>query len=52
MTRILIILFAALSAASARAEWLEHVEDGIMGTRIVVELWSDDEAAGRAGGCR
>jgi FAD:protein FMN transferase len=48
MTRILIILVAALSAASARAEWLEHVEDGIMGTRIVVELWSDDEAAGRA----
>lgn len=48
MTRILIFLVAALSTAAAHAEWLEHVEDGIMGTRIVVELWSDDKAAGRA----
>ncbi len=32
--------------SSARAEWIEHVEDGIMGTRIVVELWSDDRAQG------
>lgn len=48
MTRILIFLVAALSTATAHAKWLEHVEDGIMGTRIVVELWSDDEAGGRA----
>src|SRR5690606_14432368 len=32
--------------SSARAEWIEHVEDGIMGTRIVVELWSEDRAQG------
>lgn len=48
MTRILIFLVAALSTATAHAKWLEHVEDGIMGTRIVVELWSDDEVGGRA----
>jgi thiamine biosynthesis lipoprotein len=48
MTRILIFLVAALSTVHAHAEWVEHVEDGIMGTRIVVELWSEDEAAGRA----
>jgi FAD:protein FMN transferase len=30
----------------AQAEWLRRVEDGIMGTRIVVELWADDTASG------
>ena len=30
----------------ARAEWLHRVEDGIMGTRIVVELWADKTADG------
>jgi FAD:protein FMN transferase len=35
-------------ALPARAEWIEHVEDGIMGTRIGVELWADDAAQGRA----
>jgi thiamine biosynthesis lipoprotein len=33
---------------SAHAEWIEHVEDGIMGTRIVVELWSEDAKKGDA----
>jgi thiamine biosynthesis lipoprotein len=33
--------------AAARAEWFEHVEDGIMGTRIAVELWSEDEVKAR-----
>jgi thiamine biosynthesis lipoprotein len=33
-------------AAPARAEWLSRTVDGTMGTRIVVELWSDDHAAG------
>ena len=33
-------------SAQSRAEWLTRVDDGIMGTRIVVELWSDDPAAG------
>lgn len=32
----------------ARAEWIERVEDGIMGTRIVVELWAADKAQGDA----
>lgn len=44
-----LIIALALSMAlssSACAEWIEHVEDGIMGTRIVVELWSDDRAKG------
>jgi thiamine biosynthesis lipoprotein len=33
-------------AAPARAEWVSRTVDGTMGTRIVVELWSDDHAAG------
>jgi len=42
-------LFASLLLAdTARAEWLERVEDGIMGTRIVVELWAADRAQGEA----
>ncbi len=32
-------------ANTAHAEWFERTNDGIMGTRIVVELWSDDEKA-------
>jgi thiamine biosynthesis lipoprotein len=32
----------------ARAEWVERVEDGIMGTRIVVELWATDKVQGDA----
>jgi thiamine biosynthesis lipoprotein len=30
------------------AEWIKRVEDGIMGTRIVVELWATDPAKGNA----
>src|SRR5580658_9843842 len=33
-------------AAPARAEWVRRVTDGIMGTRITVELWADSQAAG------
>ncbi len=29
-------------AAPARAEWVSRITDGIMGTRITVELWSED----------
>ena len=29
-------------AAPARADWVRRVTDGIMGTRITVELWADD----------
>jgi FAD:protein FMN transferase len=31
-------------AGQAHAEWVRRVTDGIMGTRITVELWSDDKA--------
>jgi FAD:protein FMN transferase len=31
-------------APPAHAEWVRRVTDGIMGTRITVELWSDDKA--------
>ncbi|MBS0612309.1 MAG: FAD:protein FMN transferase [Proteobacteria bacterium] len=31
-------------SAAAHAEWVKRVTDGIMGTRIVVELWSEDRA--------
>jgi len=40
------LLVAAMSAAPARAEWVSRTVDGTMGTRIVVELWSDDRTAG------
>ena len=32
----------------ARAEWLERVDNGIMSTRIAVELWAEDKADGEA----
>ena len=49
MMRPIVTLLLSLTAiAPVRAEWIEHVEDGIMGTRIAVELWSDDAAEGRA----
>lgn len=40
-----LVLFFALDA---RAEWVERVVDGIMGTRISVELWANDKASGEA----
>jgi thiamine biosynthesis lipoprotein len=44
------LLFTALIAAGAqaRAEWVNRITDGIMGTRIAVELWSEDRAKGEA----
>jgi FAD:protein FMN transferase len=42
-------LAALLGVAVARpsaAEWLTRVDDGIMGTRIVVELWSEQHDSG------
>jgi FAD:protein FMN transferase len=38
--------FSFALAAPARAEWLSRTVDGTMGTRIIVELWSEDRAAG------
>jgi len=50
MKAALIALLAALTCTftTARAEWIERVEDGIMGTRIVVELWADNREQGDA----
>jgi thiamine biosynthesis lipoprotein len=42
-----LLLLASLSLP-ARAEWHERTE-AIMGTRIYVEVWSDDAAKGEAG---
>jgi FAD:protein FMN transferase len=41
-----VVLLAVALAPPARAEWVSRTVDGIMGTRIMVELWSDDHAAG------
>jgi FAD:protein FMN transferase len=48
MQRWFIAVLLAWFALPARAEWIERVEDGIMGTRIAVELWADDPAKGQA----
>jgi len=42
------VLFTALLslASPAHAEWVERVVDGIMGTRISVNLWADNTTAG------
>ncbi len=37
-----VLVLVCLSAA-AHAEWVRRITDGIMGTRITVELWADDE---------
>lgn len=41
-------LILILVATTAHAGWVERVEDGIMGTRISIELWADDGASGNA----
>jgi thiamine biosynthesis lipoprotein len=41
-------LLLALLPILAHAEWFERVDDGIMGTRIAVELWADDSKQGEA----
>lgn len=46
LATLVLLLTAALQPA--HAEWVQRVEDGIMGTRIVVELWADDRAQGDA----
>jgi thiamine biosynthesis lipoprotein len=42
-------VFLACAALPAQADWVRRVADGIMGTRITVELWSDDPAQADAG---
>ncbi|HEY4369986.1 MAG TPA: FAD:protein FMN transferase [Steroidobacteraceae bacterium] len=44
----LALLLACLVLPAAHAEWINRVEDGIMGTRIVVELWADKTEDGNA----
>jgi FAD:protein FMN transferase len=45
-----VVLVALLlgAAVPAHAEWVRRITDGIMGTRITVELWADDKARGDA----
>ncbi len=38
------VIAAVLASAPAQARWVNRTVDGIMGTRIYVELWSDDDA--------
>jgi thiamine biosynthesis lipoprotein len=49
MNSIRIVAVAAtLSSLSAHAEWYSRTDDGIMATRIHVELWADEKAAGES----
>ncbi len=41
---ICILGLLACAALPAHAEWVRRVTDGIMGTRITVELWAEDPA--------
>jgi len=40
--RAISLLLLLAAGLPAHAEWVRRVTDGIMGTRITVELWSDD----------
>jgi thiamine biosynthesis lipoprotein len=42
--QIVCLLALGSMAAPAQAEWVRRITDGIMGTRITVELWSEDRA--------
>jgi thiamine biosynthesis lipoprotein len=42
-SRALYLTLLACLAVPAHAEWVQRVTDGIMGTRITVELWADDK---------
>lgn len=45
---VLAAIFVVTALRPAQAEWIERVEDGIMGTRIVVELWAGNRDEGNA----
>ncbi len=47
-----VTLIGLLAPTVAVAEWVDRDEDGIMGTRIDVELWADDPARGGGHRCR
>ena len=44
--RHLAVLLVAVCGSFAHAEWVSRTADGIMGTRIVVELWANSTAEG------
>lgn len=51
MRMSLMIAIATLCVSwcgAAHAEWYKRIDDGIMGTRIVVELWDDNDAHANA----
>jgi thiamine biosynthesis lipoprotein len=46
----LLLLSLACAAESAHAAWLSRTVDGIMGTRIYVELWAEEDQPSRQRG--
>jgi thiamine biosynthesis lipoprotein len=47
LSGLIALAFGALSLAGpAHAEWLRRITDGVMGTRITVELWTEDQEKG------
>src|SRR5580692_11292637 len=44
LNRFVCLSLLACLAVPAHAEWVRRITDGIMGTRITVELWSEDNA--------
>ena len=45
---VLRVVLCGCMASPVHAEWVRRVTDGIMGTRITVELWADDPAAAQS----
>jgi thiamine biosynthesis lipoprotein len=45
---VTLLVAMALASPAAQAKWVNRTVDGIMGTRIYVELWADDEVKGEA----
>ena len=43
---VCLLALLVCAALPAQAEWVRRVTDGIMGTRITVELWAEDPAKG------
>jgi FAD:protein FMN transferase len=46
VNRVWCLAFLACLALPAHAEWVRRITDGIMGTRITVELWAGDKDEG------
>ena len=46
--RSALLALSVLAAVPAHAQWVSRTVDGIMGTRIYVELWDPDHARGEA----